>query len=114
LALTSPTSGSRSVGTIRSRTKATDLVFLVHGWFAETVGMSGAFALYLREGRNFVWLFERMLLLVEFVGYIRFVRKEFVVSTGEVGMFYFVGLCRPYIPCNPQDDFHDRGHIGHN
>jgi hypothetical protein len=30
-----------------------------------------------------------------------------------VGMFSFVGLCRPYIPCNSQEDFHHRGHIGH-
>jgi hypothetical protein len=30
LALTSPTSGSRSVGIVRSRTQATEFVFIVH------------------------------------------------------------------------------------
>jgi hypothetical protein len=34
-------------------------------------------------------------------------------STVEVGMIYFVGLCRPYVLCNSQNDFHHRGHIGH-
>jgi hypothetical protein len=28
-------------------------------------------------------------------------------------MFFFVDPCRPYIPCNSQDGFHQRGHIGH-
>jgi hypothetical protein len=28
-------------------------------------------------------------------------------------MFSFAGPCRPYIPCNSQDDFHHRGHIRH-
>jgi hypothetical protein len=32
---------------------------------------------------------------------------------GEVGIFSFVGPCRPNIPCNLQDDFHPRQHIGH-
>jgi hypothetical protein len=43
------------------------------------------------------------------------VREECIASNGEVGtrMFSFVGLCRPYIPCNSQDDLHHRGHIGH-
>jgi hypothetical protein len=36
-----------------------------------------------------------------------------IFSNGEVGMFSFVGLCRPYIPCNSQDDFHHTGQIGH-
>jgi hypothetical protein len=35
------------------------------------------------------------------------------VSHGEVGMFSFVDSFRLYIPCNSQDDFHHRGHIGH-
>jgi hypothetical protein len=39
-------------------------------------------------------------------------REEGIVSTGDVGMF-FLGICRPYIPCNSEDDFHHRGHIGH-
>jgi hypothetical protein len=62
---------------------------------------------------NFVWLFEHMLLLVEYVRFARFVQEECIVSTGEVGMFSFVGPCRPYILCNSQDYFHHRGHTGH-
>jgi hypothetical protein len=31
------------------------------------------------------------------------VREERIVSTAEVSMFSFVGLRRPYIPCNSQD-----------
>jgi hypothetical protein len=40
------------------------------------------------------------------------VQEECIVPNGEVGVFSFVGLCRPYIPCNLQDDFHHREHIG--
>jgi hypothetical protein len=58
-------------------------------------------------------LFEHMLLLVESTGYVRFEREDCTVSTGEVGMFSFVRLRRPYIPCNPRDGFHHRGHTGH-
>jgi hypothetical protein len=54
-----------------------------------------------------------MLLLVECIGYVSFVREECIVSNGEVDMFSFIVLCRPYIPCNWQDDFHRRDHIGH-
>jgi hypothetical protein len=28
-------------------------------------------------------------------------------------MFSFVAHCRSCIPCNSQEDFHHRGHIGH-
>jgi hypothetical protein len=28
------------------------------------------------------------------------VREECIVSNGMAGMFSFVPLCRPYIPCN--------------
>jgi hypothetical protein len=55
-----------------------------------------------------------MLLLVECVRFVWFVQQECIVSNGEVGMFSFVGPCRPYIPCNSQDGFHHRRHMGHN
>jgi hypothetical protein len=60
---------------------------------------------FLRQHKNFVWLFELMFLLVECVRFDWFVQEECIVSNGEVGMFYFVGSC------NSQDDFHHRGHI---
>jgi hypothetical protein len=53
-----------------------------------------------------------MLLLVECIEFVGCV-EECIVSNGEMGMFSFVGPRRPYIPCNLQDDFHYRGHIGH-
>jgi hypothetical protein len=40
-------------------------------------------------------------------------QEECIVSNGKVGMSPFVGSCRPYIPCNSQDDFNHRGHFGH-
>jgi hypothetical protein len=85
----------------------------VYSWFADMVGLCMALTLHLWEYRNFVWLFEHMLLLVECIGYVKFVREECNVSKGEVDIFSIIGLCRPYIPCNFQDDFHHRGHIGH-
>jgi hypothetical protein len=57
-----------------------------------------------------------MFLLVECVRFVWFVQGECIISKGEVGGGGFplvVGPCRPYIPCNSQDDFHHRGHIGH-
>jgi hypothetical protein len=61
-----------------------------------------------------VWWFEHMLLLVECIRYVWFVWKE-VHCFNQRGryMFFFVSLYRPYIPCNSQDDFHRRGHVGH-
>jgi hypothetical protein len=44
--------------------------------------------------------------------FVSFVQEECIVSDEEVGMFSFVGLCRPYILCNLQDDFHHRGYTG--
>jgi hypothetical protein len=35
-------------------------------------------------------------------------REECIFSNGEVGMFSFVGLCIPFIPCNSQDGCHHR------
>jgi hypothetical protein len=77
------------------------------------VGLCVALALHLWEYRNFVWLFQHMLFLVECIGCVKFVREECNVSKGEVDIFSFLGLSRPYIPCNFQADFHHRGHIGH-
>jgi hypothetical protein len=54
-----------------------------------------------------------MLRLVDSIRFVWFVREECIFSNGEVGMFPIVGPCRPCIPCNSQDDFHHRGHIGH-
>jgi hypothetical protein len=54
-----------------------------------------------------------MLFLVQCVRFVWFVQEKSIVSNGEVVMFSFVGPCRPYIPCNSQDDFHHRGHTGH-
>jgi hypothetical protein len=54
-----------------------------------------------------------MILLVECIGFVWFVWEECIFSNREESMFSFVGPCRPYIPCNSQDDFHRRGHIGH-
>jgi hypothetical protein len=56
------------------------------------------------------FLFEHVLLLVECIEFILFVREKCIVSNGEVGMFSFVGICRHYIPCNLQNHFHHRGH----
>jgi hypothetical protein len=72
-----------------------------------------ALALYLWERKNFLWLFECMLLLVECKGFVLFFREERIFSNTEVGVFSSVSPCRPYIPCTWQDDFHHRGHIGH-
>jgi hypothetical protein len=41
------------------------------------------------------------------------VREDCIISTGEVGIFSFVGLCRPYILCTSHDNFNHRRHIGH-
>jgi hypothetical protein len=71
-------------------------------------------ALHLWQHKNCVWLFEHMLLLVECVRFVWFVQEECTDSSGEVGMFSFVGPCRLYILCNSQDDFHHSGYIGHN
>jgi hypothetical protein len=37
---------------------------------------SVALSLYLWESKNFVWLLERMLLLLECIGFVQFVREE--------------------------------------
>jgi hypothetical protein len=42
LALTSPRSGGRSVGIVRSRTKATELVITLWMWY-ESVSLNGAY-----------------------------------------------------------------------
>jgi hypothetical protein len=41
------------------------------------------------------------------------VLEDCIVSNGEVGIISFAGPSRPYIPCNWQDEFLHRGHIGH-
>jgi hypothetical protein len=89
------------------------LFIIFYRWFVDEVGLCVDLALYLLQHKNFSWLFEHKLLLVECIGYVWFVRKECIVPKGEVGMFSFVGPFRPYIPCNSQDDFHHRGHIAH-
>jgi hypothetical protein len=38
---------------------------------------------------------------------------ECIFSGGEVGMFSFIGPCRPYMSCSSQGDYRHRGHIGH-
>jgi hypothetical protein len=43
---------------------------LVCRWFAEEVGLCIDLALYLWQHKNFVWFFERMLLLVECVWFV--------------------------------------------
>jgi hypothetical protein len=45
-----------------------------------------------------------MLLLAECIGFVSFVQEDCIISNREVGMFSFVGPCRPNIPCNLQDD----------
>jgi hypothetical protein len=52
-----------------------------------------------------------ILLLVECIGYVRSVRRSVLFQTERWVCIFFVGLCRPYIPCNSQDDFHYREHI---
>jgi hypothetical protein len=78
----------------------------VYCWFADKIGLCVALALHLWECRNFVRLFEQA--------------TPGWMYRGEGGRMYsfkwrggYVALCRPYIPCNLQDDFHNRGHIGH-
>jgi hypothetical protein len=66
-------------------------------WFADSFRLYVVLAIYFSESRNFVWLFEHILLLVECIGNVCFVRDECIVSNREVSMFPFVGLCRPYI-----------------
>jgi hypothetical protein len=51
--------------------------------------------------KNVVWLFEHLLLLVAFVGYVCFVWEQHIVSNGVVGI------------CYSQDGFHHIGHIRH-
>jgi hypothetical protein len=82
-------------------------------WFIDEIVLSVALALYLWEHEILAWLLEHMILLVECVRLVWFVREECISSNGEVDRFSFVGPCRPYIPCNWQDDFHHRGHIWH-
>jgi hypothetical protein len=88
-------------------------LILVYQWYADKIGVCVALAVYLWEHRNIVWLFEHMLLLVECIEFVLFFRQESIVLNGEVGMFCSVGLCKPHIPCNSQDDFHHRGYIRH-
>jgi hypothetical protein len=47
------------------------MFFLIHiyRWFADEIDLCVALALYLWEHKNFVWLFEHMLLLIEYVGF---------------------------------------------
>jgi hypothetical protein len=52
-------------------------------------------ALHLLENRNFVWLFDHMLLLVEYVVFVLICGEECIISNGDVGVFSFAGLCRP-------------------
>jgi hypothetical protein len=78
-------------------------ISLVWSW----VGLYMDLALYLWQHKNFVWLFDHMLLQVECVRFVWFV-EECIVSNREVGMFFVVvGHCRPHIPCISQ------GHIWH-
>jgi hypothetical protein len=43
---------------------------LVSRWFANEVGLCVSLALYLWQYKNFVWLFENMVLLVECVRFV--------------------------------------------
>jgi hypothetical protein len=47
-----------------------------------------------------------MLLVVECIGFVEFVREDCIFSNGEVSVFSLTGPCKLYIPYNSQDDFH--------
>jgi hypothetical protein len=61
-----------------------ELVFLCR-WFPNEIGLCVALALYLWGLMNFVWLFERMLFLIECIGFFWSVWEEHIFSNGEGG-----------------------------
>jgi hypothetical protein len=59
-----------SIVSICSKRLLSYFLSLVNRWFADEVGLCVDLALYVWQQKDFVWLFEHMLLLVESVRFV--------------------------------------------